>query len=131
MARDRLLLDTHALIWWWLCDPTLPVAMRDHIENPATDVFVSAITALELAIKVRLNRLPRIKAILDRYDDALADDRMTAIPISADHAIIAGLLPGKHRDPFDRLLAAQALMEDLKLVTCDREIAAFGCKVLW
>lgn len=127
----RLLLDTHALIWWWDEKHRLSQRVLALLEAPENDVFVSSICALEIAIKVRLNQLAQMRDKIAIYASSVTADRFLHLPISAEHAVQAGLLMGEHRDPFDRVLAAQALTEDLVLVTRDREIARFGCKVLW
>lgn len=132
MPDERLfLLDTHALIWWWLADPNLSDAARTLLERADGSVYVSAVTGLEIALKVRARKLSGLAEMLDGFEEALAGDRLRSLSISHRHAIDAGLLPGTHRDPFDRLIAAQALDEDMTVITCDREIARFGCKVLW
>jgi PIN domain nuclease of toxin-antitoxin system len=127
----RLLIDTHILIWWWGNDPLLPARLRALIEEDETTVYVSAICALELAIKVRLGKLPQMAHRVEQFHEGVRDDGFHHLNVHHEHAIRAGLLPGEHRDPFDRVLAAQSIIEDMPIVTCDREIAGFGCKVLW
>ena len=123
------LLDTHALIWWWLEDPSLSARARDVIRTG--DIWVSAASLYEIANKVRRKKLEPLRDLLVGYELALADDRIATLAIKAAHAAHAGLMVGAHRDPFDRMIAGQALIESLTVVTRDREIAAFGCKVLW
>jgi PIN domain nuclease of toxin-antitoxin system len=94
-------------------------------------VLVSAASAWELAIKVRLGKLPEASRLTHRLAESLAEQDFKALPISLEHARLGGLLPGTHRDPFDRLLAAQALVDDLMLVTNDAAIATFGARTLW
>ena len=125
------LLDTHALIWWWLIDPALPASMTSLMANGDSRIHVSAISGVEIAIKVRTGKLPEMIEPLDRFDEAVAGDSFLHLPVDRHHAIRAGLLEGAHRDPFDRLLAAQALIEDLTVITRDRAFADFGCKVAW
>jgi PIN domain nuclease of toxin-antitoxin system len=127
----QLLIDTHVLIWWWGGDPQLPDRLRDLLETTETTVYVSAICGLELAIKVRLGKLPEMARRVEEFHKGVLDDGFVHLNVHEQHAIRAGLLPGEHRDPFDRVLAAQSLYEHLPIVTCDREIAAFGCEVLW
>jgi PIN domain nuclease of toxin-antitoxin system len=92
---------------------------------------VSAVAGIEIATKVRKGKLPTMAEALERFDELVDSDSFQHLPISRGHAIRAGLLEGDHRDPFDRLIAAQALLENLVVVTRDAEIAGFGCKVLW
>jgi len=125
------LLDTHTLVWWWLADPKLSDAARAIVSDRSQQVMISAATAYEIANKVRLGKWPAVRSILDAYDSAVSQDGFVGLPVNSRHAHRAGLLGGEHRDPFDRLIAAQALLEDLTVVTRDPEIAAFGCKVLW
>lgn len=127
----RLLLDTHALIWWWKDDPVLPATARKAMTAPNSTVYVSAATGWEMATKVRKGQLPEMADRMPDFEDHVRQDGFELLAVEADHGVRGGLLPGSHKDPFDRLLAAQALIGKLTLVTCDREIAAFGCEVLW
>ena len=127
----QLLIDTHVLIWWWSDDPRLPGTMRDLMAAHETTVYVSAVSALEIAIKVRLGRLPEMIERVHQFSEGVVQDGFYHLNIHYEHARQAGLLTGDHRDPFDRLLAAQSLYERLPIVTSDPQIAAFGCQVLW
>lgn len=127
----QVLLDTHALLWWWANDARLSETARTVLEEDDTIVYASAASVLEIAIKFRLGKLPEMAGKIDRFEQAMHEDGFHFLSVRPDHAIRAGLLPGAHRDPFDRLLAAQGLIDSLILITRDREIAAFGCKVLW
>lgn len=127
----RLLLDTHTLIWWWLEDPSLSEIARAATSAPGADILVSAVSGFEIAQKVRHGKLPVMTEPLARYSDYVVDEGFAHLAISVKHAVRAGLLPGEHRDPFDRLLAAQALIENLTVVTRDPAFAAFGCRTLW
>lgn len=127
----RLLLDTHALIWWWIGDRDLPEAARSAIAHPMSEVFVSAASAWEIATKVRKGRLLGMRDYLPIFHDSVIADDFHMLDVRADHGVRGGLLGGDHKDPFDRLIAAQALIEGLTVVTCDQEIANFGCRVLW
>lgn len=127
----RYLLDTHALIWWWLVEPALPADVTALVARSDNVVHVSAVSGIEIAIKVRLGKLPEMVEPLVRFDEAVVDDSFVHLPVDYRHAVRAGLLKGTHRDPFDRLLAAQALIEDLTVITRDRAFADFGCKVAW
>jgi PIN domain nuclease of toxin-antitoxin system len=127
----QVLLDTHTLLWWWADDPRLSLAARTMIEEDDTIVYVSAVSALEIAIKIRLGKLPDMVDKIHRFDQAVHEDGFHLLVVRPDHGVHGGLLPGDHRDPFDRVLAAQGLIDRLTIITRDREIAAFGCKVLW
>jgi PIN domain nuclease of toxin-antitoxin system len=127
----RILLDTHALLWWMLGDPRLSQKARAAVGAPSVEVLVSAASAWELAVKVRLGKLPEASRLTHRLTESLAEQNFKALPISLEHARLGGLLPGPHRDLFDRLLAAQALLDDLVLVTNDAAIVAFGARTLW
>jgi PIN domain nuclease of toxin-antitoxin system len=127
----RCLLDTHALIWWWSDDPLLSSAARDAIIDPDTDIFVSPICGIEIALKVRRGELSNLREPLAHFDQAFTKDEFFHLPLTFQHTRDAGLLLGEHKDPFDRMIAAQALTEGLTVITRDREIAAFGCRTLW
>lgn len=124
----RLLLDTHALIWWLTDDARLSVAARAAIADEDNQVFASACSGYEIAYKQERGRLlsplPFPIAVLIRRAF------LTPLPISAEHAEAAGRLPGPHRDPWDRIMMAQALAEGLTVVTVDRVFADYGVSVL-
>jgi len=127
----RCLIDTHALIWWWLDDMRLSPTIRAMMIDPAHDVHVSSVCGWEIANKVRIGKLPQMAEQVHRYDALVADDGMIHLAIRHDHALRAGLLPGAHRDPFDRMIAAQALIEGLTVISRDPAFAAFGCDAIW
>jgi PIN domain nuclease of toxin-antitoxin system len=126
----RLLLDTHALIWWFAGDERLSASARRAIEENA-DVFVSAATAWELTTKYRLGKLPNVASIVRDLAAAVADQGFRELPINLRHGDVAGSLPGPHRDPFDRMLIAQAIVESLVLVTNESVFATYGVALLW
>lgn len=121
-----LLLDTHALLWWLADDKRLPASTRETIREPGSMVYVSAGTVWEIAIKRGLGKLD----IPDDWHTATFRD-FAELPITAEHARLAGELPMHHRDPFDRLLVAQALAEGLTLVIGDSAFGAYGVQVTW
>lgn len=127
----RLLLDTHALLWWWGEPELLSERARAVIAERDHEVWVSAATAWELAIKVHLGKLPDARLAVDHYAEWLGDEGMLPLDIRASHALKAGSLSGAHRDPFDRMLAAQAMIEQLEVVTRDPSIAALGARTIW
>lgn len=121
----RLLLDTHALLWWLADDPTLERDAAEAIAGAAL-VAVSAASAWEIAIKQALGKLEGPE---DLAGEVRTND-MTELPVSIDHASAAGALPLLHADPFDRMLVAQARLEDLTLVTRDARLGQYGVPVL-
>jgi len=127
----RFLTDTHTLIWWWDEDDRLSAAARDVLADRAHDVFASCVCAWEIANKVRIGKLPEMAPFVRDYDTLVNEDGFMHLDLRHDHALNAGLLEGEHRDPFDRLIAAQALEGDYTVITRDPEFASFGCKVLW
>jgi len=127
----RLLLDTHALLWWWGESSRLSPRIQALLIDSANVVFVSAASAWEIAIKHRIGKLPSGERIIAQWSERLVLDRFVEIPMSAAHALRAGSLSGEHRDPFDRMLAAQSLIEGLPLATSDSALAALGADVLW
>ncbi|MEM1302792.1 MAG: type II toxin-antitoxin system VapC family toxin [Pseudomonadota bacterium] len=127
-----LLLDTHALIWFATGDTRhMPRATADLITNPANQVYVSAASIWEIATKSRLGKLQGVSDIAARPAYYLSELAMQALPISVDHAGRAGSFDVAHRDPFDRMLAAQSSAEGLALVSMDKTIDAFGISRLW
>lgn len=127
----RLLVDTHALIWWWKDDSNLPARVRSAMADTANQVFVSAASGWEIAVKVRKGQMPEMRETLPTFEDDLATDQFRQLAVTVRHGLLGGSLSGPHKDPFDRLLAAQAMAEGLTIVTCDAAFAAFGCEVLW
>ncbi|WP_174273371.1 type II toxin-antitoxin system VapC family toxin [Sphingomonas bacterium] len=125
------LLDTHALIWWWEEDPRLGESAARLMNRRAEPIFVSAVSGLEIAIKVRLGKLPNMAKAISEYPSNVGNDGFSHLAIEPAHARAGGLLPGPHRDPFDRVLAAQALLGGLTMLSRDPCFAAFGCAVLW
>ena len=127
----RLLLDTHALLWWFTDDPRLSKTARDVIANQSNTVLVSAASAWEIATKHRLGKLGDIAEAVDRFSELITADGFEHLPVSCFHGLKAGSYPVAHRDPFDRMLAAQSELESVPLVTRDPAFAAFGTKTLW
>jgi PIN domain nuclease of toxin-antitoxin system len=126
-----LLLDTHALLWWWTDDSRLSNAARQAIVDEGNQVMVSAASAWEIATKFRLGKLPHAAQALDRFNELVAADGFEHLPISYLHSLKAGSYASEHRDPFDRMLAAQTDLEKAVLVTLDPVFAGFQCRVLW
>ncbi|MBM3820847.1 MAG: type II toxin-antitoxin system VapC family toxin [Acidimicrobiia bacterium] len=127
----RLLLDTHALLWWLAGDRRLPPKARRAIEDRSNTKFVSAASAWEIATKTRVGRLPGGEKVADEVPEWLFDQGFVGLDITVRHAQHAGGLPGEHRDPFDRMLIAQALIEGLTLVSNDEIFDAYGVRRFW
>ena len=127
----KLLLDTHAVIWWMLGDIRLSERASHAIDDPANVVHVSAAVGWEVAPKVRLGKMPSMANQIATYEQDIVAAEFHHLPAEVRHFVQAGSLVGDHGDPFDRLIAAQALLEDMTVVTRDRAIAAFGCRTLW
>jgi PIN domain nuclease of toxin-antitoxin system len=127
----KLLLDTHALLWWWSDDPALPESARAAIQDSGNEIFVSAASAWEVSTKSRLGKLPGYDEAIDQYCALMATNGFHHLSINERHAIRAGGFPQPHRDPFDRMIAAQAQIEDMMVVSRDPALAEFGCRLLW
>ena len=127
----RLLLDTHALLWWLADDLALSPAARRLISHANNDVLVSAVSAWEIATKVRLGKLSGAEDLAEDFAGFLARERFEELTISAEHGIRAGLLPGPHKDPFDRVLVAQSQAENLPIVSNDAVFDAYNVRRLW
>src|SRR5271170_5040344 len=113
----QALLDTHALLWWLSDDPALPKRARNIIAETNNAILVSAASAWEIATKLRLGKLPAAAELVAGFAGQLEMEGFQVLAISADHAIRAGLLPGPHKDPFDRMLIAQAQAENIPIVS--------------
>jgi PIN domain nuclease of toxin-antitoxin system len=127
----QLLLDTHALIWWVTDNPALSAAAYDAIAEAENQVFVSAASAWEIATKHRLGKLPVTGLLAGDLSKAIAGEGFIELPISVREGQAAGQLPGPHRDPFDRMLIAQALAQSLTLVSNERLFDRYGVARLW
>ncbi len=125
-----LLLDSHAFVWWAREDTLLSTSARSAIEN-TDQVFVSVATAWEIAIKVGKGKWPEAALIVDEFETTLADHVFDVMPITVADVRCAGMTLSQHRDPFDKLLAAQALNRDIALVTSDRFMASLGARTIW
>lgn len=126
----RLLLDTHTLLWWLSEDSALPQSARRLIHQSG-EVMVSAASAWEISTKFRLGRLPTAIDLVGDFEGYLARERFATLGVSVEHGVRAGLLPGTHRDPFDRMLAAQAQIEGLFLVSNDSVFDDYGVRRVW
>ena len=127
----RVLLDTHAVLWWNVDDARLSDAARELIRDGRNEIVVSAASVWEMAIKAAKGRLD-LPTTIDRYiDDRLRRNRWSPLPIDTRHVIRAATLPEHHRDPFDRALIAQAQVEGLPIVTMDAAITRYDVETIW
>jgi PIN domain nuclease of toxin-antitoxin system len=123
---SSLLLDTHVFLWWRTRDPRLSAQVHAAIARAAL-VAVSAACAWEAAIKASLGKL----RLADSFEEGAIASGFTPLAISFRHAALAGALPSHHRDPFDRMLVAQAMSESLTLVTADRQLEPYDVSIIW
>ena len=127
----RALLDTHTFLWWNLDDPHLSATAREFIARGSNEIFLSAASAWEIAIKAAKGRLI-LPASPDQYvADRMRLHRFSALPIELSHALQVYQLPDIHQDPFDRLLIAQSQLEDLPILTGDSEIGRYKVEMIW
>lgn len=127
----HLLLDTHAVVWWFAGNQRLSTRARQAIENPSNDTFVSAASAFEIAIKFHLGKMPSVAALVNDFRNRVAGDGFDELPVTFHHALRAGSLPGPHRDPFDRMLIAQAISDNLVLISNETAFDRYGVQRLW
>ena len=127
----NLLLDTHALAWWLLDDARLSTRVASLLADARTNVFVSAVSAYETALKHRLGKWPEIGPLAGAFEQIVAAEGFKLLPVTGRHAARAGFFSAQHRDPFDRILAAQAEIEDLTLASNDGRFAEFGTRTVW
>lgn len=119
------------MLWWLAGDERLPVIVREAIADDANEVLVSAVSAYEIVFKHRLGRLDDVGALISAFEAALLERGLLPLAVSVAHAVRAGSLAPSHRDPFDRLLIAQAQVEGLALVSNERLFDSFGVSRLW
>lgn len=126
----RILLDTHALIWWLEGGAKLSPAARLAIANPEGTVLVSAASAWEIAIKQQAGKF-RVPDLIKDFRGRLQSEGFVELPISIEHAVKAGALPGSHKDPFDRVLIAQSQVENAAMVTRDGLFRKYAVQCIW
>ncbi len=127
----KFLFDSHALVWFLKGDERFPRLLRRRLESEDTQFVISAACVWEMATKVRRGKWPEAGPVLDNLTAVLASSIYTPLPISIEHARVAGLFAWRHQDPFDRILAAQSQIEAITLVTADPVFRDFGTAVMW
>ncbi|SOD95149.1 type II toxin-antitoxin system VapC family toxin [Caenispirillum bisanense] len=130
----KLLLDTHALIWWLAADRQLSPAVVRLLDDPDNVIYVSAASVWEIATKIRIGKLPGLEALTSERDGILRiidQEGFDPLAITVEHAEVAGSLRGAHRDPFDRMLMGQSLIENIPLASNEEIFDAFGVKRIW
>ncbi len=127
----KVLLDTHAFLWALLNPGKLSPTARQLLEDDTTEVHVSAASAWEIATKFRLGKLPGATTVMADYAGAMHGLQATPLAMTSEHALKAGSWTVAHRDPFDRMLAAQSALEKLPLMSCDLAMTQFGVEVIW
>lgn len=126
-----LLLDTHTLLWWLAGDPRLPARARQMIADSDGTIFVSAASAWEIATKFRSGKLPGAADLASGFVEIIESQGFVGLDISIAHAQEAGMLPGPHRDPFDRMLIAQAHLEGLTVLSNDAAFDVYAVPRIW
>jgi PIN domain nuclease of toxin-antitoxin system len=127
----RYLLDTHALVWWLYDVPRLPPAVARLIQDPENQILVSAVSAFEVANKFRIGKWAEMAALAISFDEITGAAGFAAIPLASSDASQAGLLKSDHRDPFDRLIAAQAIAGKMSVLSIDTAFDALGAERVW
>ena len=127
----RLLLDTHALLWWFTDDERLSRTAHEAISNTEKQIYVSAASAWEIATKQRIGKLHSVPEATVRFPELVIADGFLHLPVNYLHGLRAGSYRVSHRDPFDRMLAAQSELERMTLVTKDPAFALFSIETLW
>lgn len=130
-GRLRLLLDTHTLLWAFLESPRLSAAARDAVSNEDNELLISAVTAMELTTKYRLGKLDQAAPFMRDGAVDLSGLAWTPLPVTFEHACLAGSLDIPHKDPFDRLLVAQARIERVPIVSNESVFDRFGVERVW
>jgi PIN domain nuclease of toxin-antitoxin system len=127
----KLLLDTHALLWFLLDDPRLSANGRSLIEDPGNDLLISPASLWEIAIKISLGKYTLKEDFGSFVQEQMKENELTLLPIKVEHAAQVAALPFHHRDPFDRLLIAQAMVEKSPLVSSDKAFDAYPVVRMW
>ncbi|MGA9549990.1 MAG: type II toxin-antitoxin system VapC family toxin [Rhodomicrobium sp.] len=127
----RVLLDTHALLWWLRGNRGLPANVLAVLAQTGNSITVSAASGWEISTKFRLGKLAVPRLLAEDLQTVASQNGWTVLPVTMGHAQLAGLLKGNHKDPFDRMLAAQSLLENMPLITNDPAFTEFHVKTFW
>ena len=127
----KILLDTHTFLWWITDDQRLSGRARDIISDGGNELFLSAATGWEIAIKVQIGRLKLPEEPIRFILDQMRINAIQSLPVQMNHALHVSTLPQHHRDPFDRLLIAQAQLEELPVLSSDYQLANYQVEVIW
>lgn len=127
----KVLLDTHVFLWALFEPERLSKSAKRLLENLQTEIFLSAASVWEIATKHRLGKIPHVSYLVEHFEQAVYSLQAAELPVTRTHALKAGAWPVEHRDPFDRMLAAQASLEGLLLLTADPVFEAFSIEVVW
>ncbi len=125
-----VLLDTHVFFWWITGSDRLAKRHRQLIESKKQSILISAVTGWEMALKVKLGKWPDAAALIPELEVAISAEDFEQLPVTLTHAKLAGSLDLAHRDPFDRLLAAQSISLDVPIATVDPAFAQLGAKIV-
>ncbi len=127
----KALLDTHVFIWWVLDDERLPFFVRDLLADEKNELYLSAASCWEMMIKAKIGRLRFPESPEKFIPDQMKLNKLSGLPVQIVHALHVYTLPEHHKDPFDRMLIAQAQVERLPIITNDSLLAAYDAKILW
>ena len=127
----KYILDTHTLLWWLFDSPRLSTAARKLVADPSNTIFASSASAWEIATKHRLGKLPEAQVLAQDLGGWFRRAGFVELSVSVAHAQRAGSWPQPHRDPFDRMIAAQSVIESLPVIGCDKALQTFGVRQVW
>lgn len=128
----RALLDTHAFLWWIGDCPSLSKPAREVVANPENEIYLSAVSVWEIAIKVRAGRLNLFSGDIAPFViDQVSQNQFHSLPVTLSHSAKIHSLSNHHRDPFDQMLVAQSLVENMPILSVDPKIRSYGVEVIW
>ncbi|MDY8110049.1 type II toxin-antitoxin system VapC family toxin [Fulvimarina sp. 2208YS6-2-32] len=125
------MIDTHVLLWWVLASPNLSNRAEALLRDDANEIFVSAISAFEIANKHRLGKLPEATPLIENFEEVVHSQKFQVAKLTAAQGLRAGQILSDHRDPFDRIIAVQAMDLAIPVITVDAKIASLGADTLW
>jgi PIN domain nuclease of toxin-antitoxin system len=127
----KYLLDTHTLIWWLNDHRDLSSTARELISDEQNDIYVSAASAWEIATKFKKGKLPSATSLLPDFSSVVEENGFIDLPVTSSHMVRSVLMESEHKDPFDRILAAQAILEDMALISIDEKMPSLGVLTRW